>query len=120
MPTYEYQCNKCNEEFELRRKRLDPTPVVCPACGKEDCKRLISASSFHLKGGGWFDEGYGLKDTSSKKKTLKDSDSDSGSSDASSNESTSSEKSSDAKPAKDSAKSETSSKTSTKTEKNDD
>ncbi len=74
MPNYEYQCNKCDEEFELRRKRKDPSPVICPACGKDDNKRLISASSFHLKGGGWFDEGYGLKDTSTKKKAVKDSD----------------------------------------------
>ena len=68
MPTYEYQCNSCDEEFELRRKRKEPSPVVCPACGKEDCKKLISASSFHLKGGGWYDEGYGSSSMKNEKK----------------------------------------------------
>jgi len=117
MPNYEYQCNSCDEEFELRRKRKDPSPVVCPACGKEDCKKLISASSFHLKGGGWFDEGYGLQPSSTKSEKKK-TDSEETSSKDEKTPSKSAEKS-ESKSAKTKEKSSTKTQTKSKT-KNDD
>ncbi len=57
MPLYEYQCNACENKFELRQKFSDPPATECPQCGGEVTK-LISSSAFTLKGGGWYAEGY--------------------------------------------------------------
>ena len=60
MPIYEYRCAKCAAEFEKMVKLNAPIPS-CPACGDEEVTKLISASSFVLKGGGWYRDHYGLK-----------------------------------------------------------
>jgi putative FmdB family regulatory protein len=58
MPIYEYQCEVCSKQFELRQKFSDSPATECPACGGT-VKKLISSASFALKGGGWHAEGYG-------------------------------------------------------------
>ncbi len=59
MPTYDYQCGKCNFEFE-REQRITADPIkTCPKCKSRKAKRLLSAPSFILKGGGWYADGYG-------------------------------------------------------------
>ncbi len=60
MPIYEYQCNACNTQFELRQKFSDPPADRCPKCGGT-VRKIVSATSFSLKGAGWFDDGYGKK-----------------------------------------------------------
>jgi hypothetical protein len=35
---------------------------------------MISLSSFHLKGGGWFKDGYGIKEPETKEKPVKTTD----------------------------------------------
>jgi putative FmdB family regulatory protein len=62
MPTYLYKC-EIHKEFEVQQKITDPHLEECPKCkknGKKSAppKRLISATSFQLKGGGWASEGY--------------------------------------------------------------
>lgn len=60
MPTYEYECQKCQEHFEQTQKISDPPVKECPKpeC-KGEAKRLIAgASAFVLKGGGWYKDGY--------------------------------------------------------------
>ncbi|MCC6640402.1 MAG: zinc ribbon domain-containing protein [Deltaproteobacteria bacterium] len=58
MPTYEYRCEKCGHEFE-REQRITEEPVKkCPSCRAPRAKRLISATSFVLKGGGWYSDLY--------------------------------------------------------------
>lgn len=58
MPTYEYRCEKCGHEFE-REQRITEEPVKkCPSCRSARAKRLISATSFVLKGGGWYSDLY--------------------------------------------------------------
>ncbi len=57
MPVYEYQCEACSHQFELRQKFSDPPAESCPACGGT-VKKLISSTAFALKGGGWYTEGY--------------------------------------------------------------
>lgn len=58
MPLYEYRCNDCGHEFEIIQKFSDPVKRKCPEC-KGKLEKLLSKSSFKLKGGGWFDQGYG-------------------------------------------------------------
>ena len=57
MPLYEYRCAKCGKVFEVLQKFSD-----APLKRHKDCggtvKRLVSASSFQLKGGGWYASGY--------------------------------------------------------------
>lgn len=57
MPMYEYKCESCDNQFELRQKFSDPPATECPACGGAVSK-LISSASFALKGGGWYNESY--------------------------------------------------------------
>ncbi len=57
MPLYAYRCEKCgNEEEHIQRFSDDPI-TECSACGGLT-KRVISAGAFHLKGGGWYADGY--------------------------------------------------------------
>jgi len=58
MPIYEYQCQKCGHEFE-REQRIVEDPIKrCPACKSNQAKRLISKTSFVLKGSGWYNDLY--------------------------------------------------------------
>ena len=58
MPVYEYICKACDHEFE-REQRIVENPIKkCPACGAMKAKRLISRTSFVLKGGGWYSDLY--------------------------------------------------------------
>ena len=69
MPTYEYQCSACEHEFE-RDQRISEAPVKkCPKCGKQKAKRLISRTSFVLKGGGWYGDLYGSVKPASESKS---------------------------------------------------
>jgi putative FmdB family regulatory protein len=63
MPLYEYQCDACGHRFEVIRKFSDTPLDVCPRCGGA-VKKLQSASSFHLKGSGWYITDYARKDQS--------------------------------------------------------
>jgi len=51
---YEYRCNKCSKTKEVLQRYDDPAPKCCEA----KMKRLISPTSFALKGGGWYKDGY--------------------------------------------------------------
>ena len=61
MPFYEYKCPDCGHRFEELQSFNDPPISVCPMCSKENVKKLLSRSSFVLKGGGWYKDHYGLK-----------------------------------------------------------
>jgi len=60
MPIYEYRCDKCGEEFELFRSVTDNGTPSCRYC-HGPVKKLISRSSFHLKGTGWYVTDYAGK-----------------------------------------------------------
>ena len=61
MPFYEWKCKNpsCDHVFETLQsmRELDP---LCPKC-KSKVRRLISKTSFQLKGDGWYKDHYGLK-----------------------------------------------------------
>ncbi len=58
MPFYEYRCDACGELHEALQKVSDDPLVECPACGASGLQRLISAPSFRLKGGGWYETDF--------------------------------------------------------------
>ncbi len=57
MPIYEYRCTECQQTFEEWQKDFTERQVPCPVCGSK-AERLISNSSFVLKGGGWYSDAY--------------------------------------------------------------
>lgn len=54
MPLYEYECEACGKRVE----RLSKVNQPAPSCCMEDMKKLISRTSFSLKGDGWAKDGY--------------------------------------------------------------
>jgi putative FmdB family regulatory protein len=60
MPIYEYQCENCNEIFELFHKIDEDCKVACPNC-LGPAKKLISAPNFILKGSGFYVNDYPSK-----------------------------------------------------------
>jgi len=58
MPIYEYQFGACGHVLETLQKISEPPLTTCPACGAEALKKLISASAFRLKGGGWYETDF--------------------------------------------------------------
>ena len=54
MPIYEYRCLECGFQDEYLQKVSEPRLTVCPTCGKESFRKLVSAAGFQLKGSGWY------------------------------------------------------------------
>ena len=69
MPIYEYQCTSCGHSLEALQKITDGPLLDCPACGAPNLQKLVSAASFRLKGGGWYETDFKTGD----KKQLADS-----------------------------------------------
>lgn len=63
MPTYEYRCGACGKIQDIVQRMSDPVLVDCPLCNAPRLERLISASAFALRGGGWYADGYGAQPT---------------------------------------------------------
>ena len=59
MPIYEYHCGKCGD-FEYMQKMSDKPLTTCPTCRRKVTK-LISSTTFHLKGSGWYITDYARK-----------------------------------------------------------
>lgn len=53
MPIYEYLCSKCGNRFEKKQSFSASTIDECPIC-HHDARRVISKTSFILKGSGWY------------------------------------------------------------------
>jgi putative FmdB family regulatory protein len=67
MPVYEYQCTECGQIQEVFQKISEPPLETCSHC-KGHLKKLISQSSFHLKGSGWYVTDYGGAKTGTESK----------------------------------------------------
>ena len=85
MPIYDYKCSHCEHEIEVIQKISDKPKTICPKCNTKSLKKLISAPSFRLKGGGWYETDFktgnkknilnnekDTKDSSKSKKKKKD------------------------------------------------
>lgn len=60
---YEYKCNKCEHITEIIRKVDErDEPAECEECGHEYTQRCYTVVPFHLKGTGWYSDGYQKKD----------------------------------------------------------
>ena len=60
MPIYEYKCDTCGHRFEKLQCFSEEPVKTCPQCGGE-VRKLISRSSFILRGSGWYATDYARK-----------------------------------------------------------
>jgi len=58
MPIYEYQCQSCDHKLEAIQKMSDEPLKECPACGKPELVKLVSAAGFRLSGSGWYETDF--------------------------------------------------------------
>ena len=59
MPLYSYRCDACHTTREILAKMSDPPPEGCDSCGAlGHMRKLLARTSFQLKGGGWYSQGY--------------------------------------------------------------
>ena len=73
MPMYEYQCKNCNFKFEQIQKINDEPLKNCPECQQPELHKLVSVTSFQLKGNGWYETDFKNKPSSNKEKPSKES-----------------------------------------------
>ncbi|HYR36960.1 MAG TPA: zinc ribbon domain-containing protein [Burkholderiales bacterium] len=73
MPIYEYRCAICGHQDEHLQKVSDAPLSVCPACGKPEYRKQLSAAGFQLKGTGWYATDFkgGAKKSADKKADTK-------------------------------------------------
>lgn len=64
MPVYEYECLDCHEITEIWQGLSEAQLTTCPSC-QGTVKKIISMSSFALKGGGWYADSYSSSPKSS-------------------------------------------------------
>jgi putative FmdB family regulatory protein len=58
MPTYQYKCDDCGEEFEEFQKISDDPIEECPSCGGRTHRLITGGAGFLLKGSGWYVTDY--------------------------------------------------------------
>jgi len=97
MPLYEFECEDCKKRFERIQKFTDPTPDVCPHCGKGPVRKLLSSPAIQFKGSGFYITDYAKKSTSEAGGKSSSSGGESSSSSDSKSESKSSDTKSDTK-----------------------
>ena len=68
MPVYEYECPACEKVFEVQQRMADDPISQCPECDGP-VKKIMSMSSFKLKGGGWYADGYSSAKPDTKKES---------------------------------------------------
>jgi len=69
MPIYEYQCRKCGRQFEAFQGITEPDLKTCRFC-RGKVQKMMSLSSFSLKGTGWYATDYkGKKPQAAKPKS---------------------------------------------------
>jgi len=68
MPIYEYACSSCGKLNEVIQKVNDPAPGKCDGCeAGGTLSKVVSRTSFMLKGGGWYSDLYASSSGGGKK-----------------------------------------------------
>lgn len=62
MPTYEYECTKCDHHFEVFQSMKDEPLKRCPKCRCKIRKVLGSGAGIIFKGSGFYQTDYRSKD----------------------------------------------------------
>ncbi len=65
MPIYEYECESCGKHTEELQRFSDAPLTTCGMC-KGSLKKVISQSTFHLRGTGWYVTDYASKSGNNK------------------------------------------------------
>ena len=60
---YEYECEACGHRFEQIQKFSDSAVELCPNCGEEKVRKLVSSPAIQFKGSGWYVNDYARKDS---------------------------------------------------------
>jgi putative FmdB family regulatory protein len=58
MPIYAFECTGCGHHFERLQRLSDADPSQCPECRSETVRRQLTAPSFRLAGGGWYETDF--------------------------------------------------------------
>jgi len=66
MPIYAYKCTDCGHEKEVLQKISDAPLTDCPQCGHASMVKMVTAAGFQLKGSGWYATDFRNKDSGSK------------------------------------------------------
>jgi len=66
MPIYEYVCEKCGAHLEVMQKVSDPPLKRCQKC-RGKLEKVLSRTSFQLKGSGWYKTDYSGKSSPKEK-----------------------------------------------------
>ena len=75
MPIYEYQCKKCGKQIEAFQGITEPDLKTCKFC-RGKVQKMMSLSSFSLKGTGWYATDYAGKKPQNAKPSAKETTSD--------------------------------------------
>jgi len=73
MPIYEYVCEKCGNHLEVMQKVSDEPLKRCTNC-RGKLEKIISRTSFQLKGSGWYKSDYSSTGAKPKAKEDKSTD----------------------------------------------
>jgi len=68
MPIYEYECTKCGNIEEALQRFSDKPLKKCGHCSGK-LQKLVSPSTFHLKGSGWYVTDYANRSSASESAT---------------------------------------------------
>ena len=58
MPIYAFECTGCGHHFERLQRLSDADPSECPECRSNEVRRQLTAPSFRLAGGGWYETDF--------------------------------------------------------------
>jgi len=59
MPIFEYRCDNCDTQFDKLLSQAErDKPQACPKCQSKRTDKMVSRTSFSLKGSGWAADGY--------------------------------------------------------------
>lgn len=58
MPTYQYRCSHCGNEFEEFQSITDSPLEKCPKCGRKPRRLITGGAGFLFRGSGFYTTDY--------------------------------------------------------------